>query len=203
MSDDKNIELFFENWDFPKDESKKVETYKAFAWSPASGDTEIEIEFEEWTHNFPVPDYAAPSSEILPSSPFSKFKDERKNHLLDRYYNEMKKNGIIFGAESEKNYRLGAIQTTTAIWDYPFSFQAGKKGFVYHEKYIFEFPKFVQNAWRTKITDGWHICILRYFPILLHKRNFIFWDVSPLTDLDLELLVKTRMICDINYKVQS
>jgi len=109
----------------------------------------------------------------LPKSPFSNFSDDRKNSLMDVYWNEIVTHGIHLAMESEMPYRIAKIKTTKAIKSYPITYSSGKQGWLYSEKFLDEFPDLVRIPWKKKMAEGWHLCILNKFPLLLKDYNFV------------------------------
>lgn len=165
---------FFETWKEPDIQEEITTIYHAKCYSPQQGDFILEVSFDDWLfREKPSLEQDFPERKTCPKSPLSRFKDERRNELMNAFWDNMRKSGILYAIEAEKNYRLGKIQTLTAINDYPLKHAKGKKGVVYHEKFLYEFPESIVNAWKPKLEDGWNLCSLQKLPILLRSTNFI------------------------------
>ena len=142
----------------------------AWVWSPKKGDYKIywdepvikdePIELPHYVHN-------------LERSPYSKFKDEKKNEMMDRYWKELCKWGIPEIMKSEGIYRSAQIQLVTSYYDYPLMYRKGMKGYLLHESFLDLLPEVVQKKYRKGLDKDFFLCSFHKLPIMFHKKNFI------------------------------
>ena len=145
-------------------------TRYAWSWSPKKGDYKIywdepliqeeeKPELPHYIHN-------------LEQSPYSKFKDEKKNELMDLYWKVLCDWGIPDIMRNEGVYRNGRIQLINAYNDYPLTYRKGMKGYLLHESFIDLLPEIIQKKYRAGLDKDFYLCSFHKLPIMFHKQNF-------------------------------